>query len=222
MQVIYHEFSQEERAELLQFSTGTSRVPVQGFACLQGSDGNIKPFCIEGMSIHMSAHMSVHVSIGMSVHMSVQKSMHTQMSIHMPLHMPLGMSIGMSMHMSIHMSMLMPIGIDPFCIKGVRRSDTIFPRAHTCFKSKDQKSTPASRSSRQRFLFVSLNLVPASHVILLAATFGSACMSIHIDVLLLRVALGIRIELPLYNTKEELKHFVKLAISMESTGFGIE
>ena len=37
-----------QRARLLQFATGTSRVPVQGFKALQGSDGNIKLFTIEG------------------------------------------------------------------------------------------------------------------------------------------------------------------------------
>jgi E3 ubiquitin-protein ligase NEDD4 len=42
------EFNHEQRARLLQFATGTSRVPVQGFKALQGSDGNIKLFTIEG------------------------------------------------------------------------------------------------------------------------------------------------------------------------------
>jgi E3 ubiquitin-protein ligase HUWE1 len=32
-------FDQEERAKLLQFSTGTSKVPLEGFAELQGSNG---------------------------------------------------------------------------------------------------------------------------------------------------------------------------------------
>ena len=35
-------FSQEERAKLLQFSTGTSKVPLEGFAHLQGSNGGQK------------------------------------------------------------------------------------------------------------------------------------------------------------------------------------
>tara|TARA_B110000305_G_C19029825_1_gene443229 strand:+ start:101 stop:349 length:249 start_codon:yes stop_codon:yes gene_type:complete len=39
-------FSQELRARLLQFVTGTSGVPAQGFACLQGNDGNIRKFTI--------------------------------------------------------------------------------------------------------------------------------------------------------------------------------
>src|SRR5690606_3346150 len=36
-----NEFSDVDRARFLQFSTGTSRVPVQGFGYLQGSDGDI-------------------------------------------------------------------------------------------------------------------------------------------------------------------------------------
>jgi E3 ubiquitin-protein ligase HUWE1 len=32
-------FSQEERAKLIQFVTGTSKVPLEGFARLQGSSG---------------------------------------------------------------------------------------------------------------------------------------------------------------------------------------
>lgn len=45
--VVENEMNQEQRARLLQFATGTSRVPVQGFKGLQGSDGNIKLFTIE-------------------------------------------------------------------------------------------------------------------------------------------------------------------------------
>lgn len=40
------EFDAEKRARLLQFATGTSRVPVNGFKDLQGSDGP-RRFCIE-------------------------------------------------------------------------------------------------------------------------------------------------------------------------------
>lgn len=39
--------SQEQRALILQYCTGTSRVPVAGFSALQGNDGNIKPFTID-------------------------------------------------------------------------------------------------------------------------------------------------------------------------------
>jgi len=47
-EVVKNEMNAEQRAKLLQFATGTSRVPVQGFKALQGSDGNIKLFTIEG------------------------------------------------------------------------------------------------------------------------------------------------------------------------------
>jgi hypothetical protein len=45
---IIRSYSQENRAKLLQFSTGTSGVPVQGFGFLQGNDGNIRRFTIHG------------------------------------------------------------------------------------------------------------------------------------------------------------------------------
>ena len=38
----------ENRAKLLQFVTGTSGVPAQGFAYLQGNDGNIRKFTVNG------------------------------------------------------------------------------------------------------------------------------------------------------------------------------
>lgn len=42
------EFEQEQKARLLQFVTGTSGVPIQGFSHLQGNDGNIRKFTIHG------------------------------------------------------------------------------------------------------------------------------------------------------------------------------
>lgn len=92
---VLEEFSDEQRARLLQFVTGTSGVPSQGFAVLQGNDGNIRRFTITGMPL----------------------------------------------------------------------SQGIFPRGHTCFN---------------------------------------------------------RINLPLYNSKEDLRQYVTLAINMENTGFDIE
>lgn len=47
--VVEHDFDQEMRARLLQFSTGTSGVPARGFNYLQGVDGNIKKFTIQGI-----------------------------------------------------------------------------------------------------------------------------------------------------------------------------
>lgn len=43
---VREDFDNEKRARLLQFATGTSRVPVNGFKDLQGSDGP-RHFCIE-------------------------------------------------------------------------------------------------------------------------------------------------------------------------------
>ncbi|KAG7402263.1 hypothetical protein PHYBOEH_003522 [Phytophthora boehmeriae] len=40
-------FTSEERARLLQFATGTSRVPVQGFKALTSSDGRVRRFTIQ-------------------------------------------------------------------------------------------------------------------------------------------------------------------------------
>lgn len=41
-------YSQENKAKLLQFTTGTCGVPAQGFAFLQGNDGNIRKFTLHG------------------------------------------------------------------------------------------------------------------------------------------------------------------------------
>ena len=88
-------YSEELKARLMQFVTGTSGVPAQGFAYLQGNDGNIRKFCINSIS----------------------------------------------------------------------KSTSLFPRAHTCFN---------------------------------------------------------RIDLPLYDSKQELKDKLTLAVQMEATGFDIE
>ena len=45
---IVRSFEQEQKAKLLQFVTGTSGVPVQGFGFLQGNDGNIRKFTLHG------------------------------------------------------------------------------------------------------------------------------------------------------------------------------
>jgi hypothetical protein len=46
--IVVNDFDQEMRAKLLQFVTGTSGVPARGFSVLQGNDGNIKLFTING------------------------------------------------------------------------------------------------------------------------------------------------------------------------------
>ncbi|KAL3774838.1 hypothetical protein ACHAW5_007959 [Stephanodiscus triporus] len=48
-EVVREEFNQETRARLLQFVTGTSGVPSRGFSVLQGNDGTIRLFCINGI-----------------------------------------------------------------------------------------------------------------------------------------------------------------------------
>jgi hypothetical protein len=59
-EVVQEEFDQEMRARLLQFSTGTSGVPLRGFAYLQGIDGNIKQFTIQGVDSKMFMYPKSH------------------------------------------------------------------------------------------------------------------------------------------------------------------
>jgi E3 ubiquitin-protein ligase NEDD4 len=49
-EVVEEDFSVEQRARLLQFTTGTSGVPAAGFAMLQGNDGNIRKFTINSIT----------------------------------------------------------------------------------------------------------------------------------------------------------------------------
>eukprot|EP00730_Choanoeca_flexa_P005425 TRINITY_DN11938_c6_g1_i8.p1 TRINITY_DN11938_c6_g1~~TRINITY_DN11938_c6_g1_i8.p1 ORF type:complete len:787 (+),score=232.03 TRINITY_DN11938_c6_g1_i8:235-2595(+) len=50
---VVKEFNQEQRARLLQFVTGSCRLPVGGFAELQGSNGP-QPFCVDKFGDHHS------------------------------------------------------------------------------------------------------------------------------------------------------------------------
>eukprot|EP00934_Nitzschia_sp_Nitz4_P004456 Nitzschia sp. Nitz4//scaffold265_size26576//8993//11333//NITZ4_008247-RA/size26576-augustus-gene-0.21-mRNA-1//-1//CDS//3329544837//4446//frame0 len=59
-EVVRDEFDQEMRARLLQFVTGTAGVPSQGFSVLQGNDGNIKLFCLNGVSRSSYAYPRAH------------------------------------------------------------------------------------------------------------------------------------------------------------------
>jgi len=52
--------SEEQKAKFLQFATGTSRVPVQGFSALQGNDGNIKLFTIEPVDFKKAVFPKAH------------------------------------------------------------------------------------------------------------------------------------------------------------------
>ncbi|KAJ1453253.1 hypothetical protein M885DRAFT_485770 [Pelagophyceae sp. CCMP2097] len=59
-ETVADEFDEEHKARLLQFVTGTSGVPAQGFRALQGNDNNIRKFTInsipETVSVFPKAH----------------------------------------------------------------------------------------------------------------------------------------------------------------------
>lgn len=59
-EVVRDEFDQETRARLLQFVTGTSGVPSGGFSVLQGNDGNVRQFCIHGITKQNSFYPRSH------------------------------------------------------------------------------------------------------------------------------------------------------------------
>ena len=58
--IVTDDFDEEHKARLLQFVTGTSGVPAQGFRALQGNDNNIRKFTInsipEAVSVFPKAH----------------------------------------------------------------------------------------------------------------------------------------------------------------------
>jgi hypothetical protein len=51
---------QEKRGRLLQFSTGSARVPIQGFKALRGSDGDSLLFSIESVPVTQSVYPKAH------------------------------------------------------------------------------------------------------------------------------------------------------------------
>lgn len=53
-------FDDSTRCRLLQFVTGSSRVPVSGFSGLQGNDGNIRKFTIDSVSLKTSIFPRAH------------------------------------------------------------------------------------------------------------------------------------------------------------------
>lgn len=59
-EVVQDDFDQEMKARLLQFVTGTSGVPPRGFSVLQGNDGNLKKFSINGVSRDQYAYPRAH------------------------------------------------------------------------------------------------------------------------------------------------------------------
>merc|ERR1711871_66594 len=58
--VVRDELDDAQRARLLQFTTGTSKVPVQGFALLGGRDGSICKFCITSVELKDSVYPLAH------------------------------------------------------------------------------------------------------------------------------------------------------------------
>ena len=52
--------SNEERVKLLQFATGCSRLPVQGFKALQSNDGNYRKFNLQSVSRITSCYPRAH------------------------------------------------------------------------------------------------------------------------------------------------------------------
>ena len=57
---VVQEFSQEERVRLLQFATGCSRLPVQGFKALQSNDGNYRKFNLQAIPRQISCYPRAH------------------------------------------------------------------------------------------------------------------------------------------------------------------
>lgn len=59
-EVVEEDFNVEQRARLLQFTTGTSGVPASGFAMLQGNDGNIRKFTVNSIDKKTSIFPRAH------------------------------------------------------------------------------------------------------------------------------------------------------------------
>jgi len=57
---VVSEYDEEMKARLLQFVTGTSGVPADGFGCLQGNDGNIRLFTIQGVTLDTCVYPRSH------------------------------------------------------------------------------------------------------------------------------------------------------------------
>lgn len=71
-EVVRDDFDQEQRARLLQFTTGTSGVPAQGFAFLQGNDGNIRKFTINSIALEQSIFPRAHTCFNRCVSLCVR------------------------------------------------------------------------------------------------------------------------------------------------------
>ncbi|RHY02696.1 hypothetical protein DYB25_013895, partial [Aphanomyces astaci] len=53
--VVEFDMTPSDRAKLLQFTTGSSRVPLQGFRGLTSQDGKLCPFNLYGIPYHVGA-----------------------------------------------------------------------------------------------------------------------------------------------------------------------
>ena len=57
---VVDEMDMEKQARLLQFVTGTAGVPARGFSALQGYDGDLRMFCIHGVSLATCLYPRAH------------------------------------------------------------------------------------------------------------------------------------------------------------------
>jgi len=57
---IVSNFSEADKAKLLQFCTGSSRVPIQGFKALQANDGRLCPFTLSIIDMSVSVFPRSH------------------------------------------------------------------------------------------------------------------------------------------------------------------
>jgi hypothetical protein len=117
----------EERAQLLQFTTGTSRVPVQGFKALQVARCRCRCRCMCARArAFVRARASVLLTRG--VRAGLRACMRAWMAECTPQR-------SAQWKGASHSAQGVDGSIKPFCVEGVRIQDTLFPRAHTCFKS---------------------------------------------------------------------------------------
>jgi HECT-domain (ubiquitin-transferase) len=63
---VLEEFADDQKARLLQFVTGTSGVPSQGFSVLQGNDGNIRRFTVNGLAVEQGPFPRAHTCFNRS------------------------------------------------------------------------------------------------------------------------------------------------------------
>ena len=72
---VVEEFTNEQKARLLQFTTGSARVPVQGFKALTMSDGRICPFAIQCVSKEECVYPRAHTCFNRLVLLGCDRSL---------------------------------------------------------------------------------------------------------------------------------------------------